>query len=230
MTGHDRLAAVPAPPANLHSISSDQINDLPLRHYAGPISIVSTAQDVAAAALYLRDEALLGFDTESRPAFRVGEQHPVSLLQLAGEEHVFLFQLQRIPDLAPLFAILESQRIRKVGVAFQHDVTQLQRLHPFTPRAFAEIGDLSRGLGVRNTGLRTLCAMFLGFRVAKGAKTTNWANQALTDAQVVYAATDAWVSRKLYVEMASGARPLHGAPELPGDDDTDPRDDDRSRV
>lgn len=203
---------MPAPPANLLTISSERINGLPLRRYEGPISIVADARDVVAASLYLRDEAVIGFDTETRPSFRAGEQHPASLLQLAGEEHVFLFQLTRISDLAPLAAILEDPRIRKVGVAIQHDVVGLRRTHPFTPRGFAEIGELARGLGVHNTGLRTLCAMFLGFRVAKGAKTSNWANATLTDSQIVYAATDAWASRALYVEMARGARPLYSEP------------------
>lgn len=203
---------MPAPPANLLTISSQQINGLPLRRYEGPISIVADARDVVAASLYLEDEQVLGFDTETRPSFRAGEQHPVALLQLAGEEHVFLFQLGRIPDLSPLLGILEDPRIRKVGVAIQHDVTGLRRQHPHTPRGIVEIGDLARGLGVHNTGLRTLCAMFLGFRVAKGAKTSNWSNHALTDAQVVYAATDAWASRALYVEMARGARPLYSEP------------------
>lgn len=200
---------MPAPPANLLTISSEQINDLPLRSYDGPISIVSSAADVAAASLYLRGERLLGFDTETRPSFRAGEQHPVALLQLAGEEHVFLFQLGSIADLSPLFAILAEPRIRKVGVAIEHDVAQLRRLHAFTPGGFFEIGELARAAGIRNTGLRALCAMYLGIRVAKGAKTTNWANPGLTAAQVVYAATDAWASRRLYVEMARGARPLH---------------------
>lgn len=215
------MSGVPAPPANLLTISSDRINELPLRRYEGPISIVADARDVVAASLYLRDEQVIGFDTETRPSFRAGEQHPASLLQLAGEEHVFLFQLGRISDLTPLFVILEDPRIRKVGVAIQHDVTGLRRTHPFTPRGFAEIGDLARGLGVHNTGLRTLCGMFLGFRVAKGAKTSNWANKALTDSQIVYAATDAWASRKLYVEMARGARPLHSEPLYRDDDEED---------
>jgi ribonuclease D len=125
---------------------------------------------------------------------------------------VFLFQLGRIDDLAPLFAILAEPRIRKAGVAIRDDLAGLRRLHAFTPRGFAEIADLARGLGIHNTGLRALCAMFLGFRVAKGAKTTNWSNAALTDAQIVYAATDAWASRALYVALARGDRPLHAAP------------------
>ncbi|MBL8765710.1 MAG: 3'-5' exonuclease domain-containing protein 2, partial [Phycisphaerae bacterium] len=68
-----------APPANSLGIDSEQINALPLRSYTGPISIVSTAADLAAASLYLRDERVLGFDTETRPSFRPGEQHPPAL-------------------------------------------------------------------------------------------------------------------------------------------------------
>jgi ribonuclease D len=192
------LAAVKAPQANSLGIDGEQINALPLRSYTGPISIVSTAADLAAASLYLRDERVLGFDTETRPSFRPGEQHPPALLQLAGEEHVFLFQLASLGDLGPLRAILEAPRIHKVGVAIDHDA----------PQGFVEIGELARSRGLRNTGLRPLAAMFLGFRLAKGAKTTNWANASLTAAQVVYAATDAWVSRALYVCMARGDAPV----------------------
>lgn len=202
------LAAVKAPPANSLGIDSEQINALPLRSYTGPISIVSTAADLAAASLYLRDERVLGFDTETRPSFRPGEQHPPALLQLAGEEHVFLFQLASLGDLGPLRAILEAPRIRKVGVAIDHDVKQLRKYSHFAPQGFVEIGELARSRGLRNTGLRPLAAMFLGFRLAKGAKTTNWANASLTAAQVVYAATDAWVSRALYVCMARGDAPV----------------------
>ncbi|MGE0560171.1 MAG: hypothetical protein AB7E73_07355 [Burkholderiales bacterium] len=43
--------------------------------------------------------------------------------------------------------------------------------------------------------------MFLGYRIPKGAKTTNWAAPQLTPAQIAYAATDAWVCRELYLQF-----------------------------
>ena len=46
-----------------------------------------------------------------------------------------------------------------------------------------------------------LAAIFLGFRIPKGARTSNWAAPRLTEAQVAYAATDAWVCREIYLRM-----------------------------
>jgi ribonuclease D len=43
--------------------------------------------------------------------------------------------------------------------------------------------------------------MFLGFRIPKGAKTTNWSVQRLSPQQIAYAATDAWACRELYLKF-----------------------------
>ena len=55
--------------------------------------------------------------------------------------------------------------------------------------------------GMKQTGLRNLAGIFLGFRVTKGSKTTNWAAPKLTSQQINYAATDAWVCRELYLKF-----------------------------
>jgi ribonuclease D len=170
---------------------------------------------------YLRDETLLGFDTESRPSFRRGDNHPVALLQLAGVERVFLFQLQLLDNLDPLFSLLADPAIRKAGVAIRDDIRKLRDLAEFSQANFVEISDLSRRLEVNNTGLRSLCAMFLGFRVSKGAQVTNWARRDLAENQIAYAATDAWVSRLLYLKLAAFGlpveeyRPASGQENLP---------------
>ncbi|GIS36772.1 MAG: hypothetical protein Ct9H90mP8_1920 [Pseudomonadota bacterium] len=38
---------------------------------------------------FIQEEALLGFDTETRPSFKRGENHPVALLQLARKPMLF---------------------------------------------------------------------------------------------------------------------------------------------
>lgn len=194
------------------TISRDRVNTLPLLRYEGPVTVVSRVGEVAAVCEYLRGETLLGFDTETRPAFRVGERHPVALLQLAAAEHVFVFQLQAIGGLDPLLEILADPEVRKVGVEVQHDVAELVRLRAFTPRGFTDIGELARARDVRTTGLRSLCAMFLGGRLAKGTKTSDWSRRELTAAQVLYAATDAWAGRALYLRLAAGDGPIHAEP------------------
>jgi ribonuclease D len=49
--------------------------------------------------------------------------------------------------------------------------------------------------------LLALTAIFLGFRLDKKVRKTNWASANLTDRQILYAATDAWASLKVYEKM-----------------------------
>jgi len=51
--------------------------------------------DVASGSLEdLRRESVIGFDTETRPAFRRGESYLPSLVQLATAQAVYLVQVQ----------------------------------------------------------------------------------------------------------------------------------------
>lgn len=179
-------------------IDKAAINRLPLKAYEGPIILAADQVSMEAAVASLKTEGLLGFDTESRPAFKKGESYGVSLLQLAGSNAVYLFQLTRYQDLTPLFALLEDPSIVKAGVAIHDDVRKLNELRPFKPGGFVEIADITQKSGIVNTGLRSLTAFFLGFRISKRAQVSNWARQKLTSAQIQYAATDAWTSRRLY--------------------------------
>ena len=82
----------------------------------------------------------------------------------------------------------------KVGVSVRQDVTELQRVVPFTPGGFIELSERARKLGYEQTGLRTLTALLLGQRLSKGAQMSNWAKPCLDQRQIDYAATDAWIS------------------------------------
>ncbi len=199
---------MPSPTIFPTTIAKEQVNALPLARYEGPITVVAHPREVSAAVDYLRDESLLGFDTESRPSFRRGDNHPVALLQLAGAERVYLFQLHQLDNLQPILALLADPAIRKAGVAIRDDIRKLQELDAFEPRNFVEISDFSRHLDINNTGLRNLSAMFLGYRVSKGAQVTNWARPDLSQPQITYAATDAWISRLLYLKFAEMKLPV----------------------
>ncbi|MFP4282288.1 MAG: 3'-5' exonuclease [Opitutales bacterium] len=188
------------------------VNQLPLGRYEGPIELISDVAALPSALERLRREPLLGFDTESRPVFRRGQSSLPALLQLAGKDMVWLFQLQQLEPLDDLFAVLADPHILKVGVAIRDDIKKLAELHPFEPAGFAEISDFTQKAGIVNTGLRSLTALFLQFRISKGAQVSNWARKELSSSQVRYAATDAWVSRELYLklvsmDLATAARP-----------------------
>ena len=63
------------------------------------------------------------------------------------------------------------------------------------------LGLAAKRQGLQQSGVRNLSALFLGFRIPKGTKTSNWSRSQLTAQQVAYAATDAWACRELYVRF-----------------------------
>lgn len=184
-------------------ISKEAINDLPLASWQGPINLIATAAAAEAAAVHCGREQLLGFDTETRPAFHKGQKFPPSLLQLATGAEVFLFQLQTTGLVPPLLDILCNPAITKAGVAPAFDLHSLQEIAPFSPDGFVDLATIARHRGLKNHGLRGLAALVCGIRISKSARTSNWANPVLTPQQIQYAATDAWISREIYLALAA---------------------------
>lgn len=182
-------------------MGKSEINECPLARYEGPIHIVRSEEHLKKAVRELKKEKILGFDTETRPAFRKGEHHLPALLQLAGEKAAYLFQLKLIGFSGPLISLLENKDIIKAGVSIDYDLAELQHLAEFCPDGFVDLGDIAKNMGIQNHGLRGLSAVVLGFRISKGASTSNWENNNLTHAQEKYAATDAWVGLELYKKL-----------------------------
>ena len=182
-------------------LTKEQINDLPMGRYEGPITIARTTEEVRLACKTLSKETLLGFDTETRPSFRKGESYLPSLIQLAGANQVFLFPLSDGTIPVPLKKILSNARIKKVGVALDYDLKKLKELEHFEPDGFFSMEPLTHRVKVRHQGLRGLAAALLGFRISKRAQCSNWSRSDLTNAQISYAATDAWVSREIYLAL-----------------------------
>lgn len=182
-------------------ISKEDILKLPIRRYQGEVFLVATPEALALAMTDIRQESVVGFDTETRPAFTKGEHHLPCLAQIATARAVYLFQLQRLDCAEALAELIAAPSIRKAGVALAHDLRELALLYPLAPAAVFDAGLVARRHGIKQTGLRNLAGLFLGFRIAKGQRTSNWAAPDLSAAQIGYAATDAWVSRELYLHL-----------------------------
>ncbi len=181
------------------AISREEIASLPIRRYEGEVCVVNTPAALTEAMRDIRHERIVGFDTETRPAFSKGESYLPCLVQIATARRVYLLQLEQLDCSRALAELLANPRIVKAGVALAGDVGQLKRLFPFEAAAVVDIGHIARRHGNSQTGLRNLTALFLGWRLAKGAKTTNWSTPQLTQTQIGYAATDAWASREVYL-------------------------------
>ena len=78
---------------------------------------------------------------------------------------------------------------------------QLKQFGDFSAAAFVNLDAVARKAGINNHGLRGMCATLLGFRISKQSKLSNWARSRLTPEQIMYAATDAWASRELYLYL-----------------------------
>lgn len=182
-------------------LDKDAVLALPIRSYDGPVHFVDFDEAETDACAILRREPIVGFDTETKPCFERGGCNPTALIQLAGAAGVWLFSLQRLRDKGPLAALFEDPAVLKAGVALGDDVKKLQEIFPFEAAGFTDLAAMARSLGFKAAGLRNLAGNFLGFRISKGAKTTNWERWPLSPAQVRYAATDAWVSREVFLKL-----------------------------
>ena len=185
---------------NKNKLSKTEINSLPLRYYNGPIHIIQTTEQAKDACAILIKEKVLGFDTETRPAFYKGQSYLPSLLQMAGTKVVYLFQLSKCGLTDSITNLLSNDNIIKSGVAIDQDLTGLQQILHFDPAGFIDLGDIARLKGLPHHGLRGLGACLLNFRISKSGRTSNWSANQLTKKQIKYAATDAWLGRELYLK------------------------------
>jgi ribonuclease D len=186
------------PPELLRTVTREEINRLAVRRYEGPVFVVE--HDLSRALEDIRSETVVGFDTETRPAFRPGESYLPSLAQLATARAVWLFRLPDAAHEAALGEILSSRTV-KAGVSVADDLKSLKKSIEFQAQAVVDLGKVAQRHGLKQSGVRNLAGLFLGFRIPKGTKTSNWARRTLTPQQVAYAATDAWACRELYLRF-----------------------------
>lgn len=185
------------------AISRDDVNALPIRRWDGETRVISSAHDAAGALARIREETVVGFDTETRPAFRAGESYLPSLAQVATAHAVYLFHLAHREVAAAVAEVVASEHIVKAGVGMADDLKSLKKVIEFTEKSIVDLGSAAKRSGHKQSGVRNLVALFLGFRIPKGAKTTNWARSRLSEQQITYAATDAWACRELYLLFRS---------------------------
>lgn len=183
------------------TISSDEVSGYPTFVYDGEVIVIEELLKVEEAVKYLETQTCLGFDTETRPAFRKGEYHAVSLLQLAVHERVYLFRLNKCGFPVSLRQLLASNRILKIGVGIRDDIKALQRLGVFVPAAFLDLQTFVEQFGIEEKSFSKLMAIIFHVRISKRQRTSNWELSQLTEQQIRYASTDAWGALRIYNEL-----------------------------
>lgn len=185
------------------SISTEDLNKLPQGYYEGDICLIDSENQFLNAIEILKQEKIIGFDTETKPIFKKGKdnRNHVALLQLAGENCVFLFRLNKIGLPESLASLLSDQNILKVGVAIREDIRILQRLTHFKPENFIELQDFVKEFQIENFSLKKLAALVLNIRISKSQRLSDWEADEFAHAQMVYGATDAWACREIFLKL-----------------------------
>jgi len=182
-------------------ISKDYINSLPIIKFRGPIKIIDNRADLNQCLDHLNSEEIVGFDTETRPAFHKGQSYPISLIQLSSSNNVYIIQIKLTGFTPALKDFFENENTLKVGVAIHDDIKKLRELKKFNPEGFIDLSTIASDKKIIQTGLKALSARYLDHRISKSAQTSNWSRPDLTHKQKVYAATDAWISLKIYPHL-----------------------------
>lgn len=179
-------------------ISNEETAALPAIEFKGEIRIIEHDRDVDEACKFLMQQPLLGFDTETRPSFRVGVMFRVALLQLSTPTICYLFRLNRIRFDKAIIKLLESKQILKIGADVAGDLRSLRQIKQFRDGGFIDLQSIAIEWGIGEKSLRKLSAIVLGERVSKAQRLSNWEATTLTDKQQLYASTDAWVCTRIY--------------------------------
>lgn len=186
------------------SISKEELGALPQVMFPGDIYIIDKMSMVNSAVRLLRKYDIIGFDTETRPSFKKGRMHKVSLLQLSTPHECFLFRLNKIGMPAMLQDYLEDSTLLKVGLSVHDDINALKRLVDIDPDGFIDVQDLAKQHHISDISLQKIYAILFDERISKGQQLSNWEADQLSEAQQKYASIDAWACINIYKHLNSG--------------------------
>ena len=169
------------------------------------IQLVNTAESAAAALAALQNEKALGFDTESKPTFLKNETSSgPHIVQLSTMQRAWIFQLEDAACRQAIGTLLEAPHITKAGFGLGDDKKRITYKLGVDLQGVLDLNAVFRAQGYRkDMGVRGAVAVLFNQRFIKSKKasTSNWANTQLTQAQLVYAANDAYAAMRVYAKL-----------------------------
>jgi len=183
------------------NLTNEEINEYPLYQFEGGIFVIDSYEKLDDYISLLNNQKVLGFDTETKPSFKKGVVNPVSLLQITTASEAFLIRINKVGLPDEIIKILQNKDVVKVGLAIKDDIKILQGIHQFTPNGFIDLQDYVVDFGITAKSLKKIAGIVLEKRISKSQQVTNWERDELSDAQKVYAATDAWACLQIYKKL-----------------------------
>lgn len=162
------------------------------------ITLVNTGPQAREAVAALRDHPAWGFDTESKPTFRVGEvSDGPHIVQLSTLQQAWVFQLFDDACRDLVADLLAQGAHTKAGFGLGDDTSRIRSKLRVEPAGVLELNHLFRERGYRkDMGVKGAVAVLFQQRFIKSKKaaTSNWAAPQLSESQLVYAANDAYAA------------------------------------
>lgn len=186
------------------TINKEVLAELTAAEFKGEICVVETIEELANAIKELRKEKILGFDTETRPTFRKGQQYNVALVQLSTSKKSYLIRTNRIGYPQELIDLLEDSGILKVGLSIHDDFLNLRRVTELSPSGFIDLQQYVKDYKIADNSLSRVYAILFGERISKGQRLSNWEANELSEAQQKYAAMDAFACIRIYQYLQEG--------------------------
>lgn len=183
------------------SITKAELAELPAESYHGHISVVDKPDQALGAIATLRAAGIIGFDTETRPSFRRGEHHTVSLLQLSTLSETFLFRLNHIGMPECVLNLLEDEKVVKIGVSIHDDFLNLRKKFALEPRGFIDLQSYVKEFNIADNSLSRIYGIIFDKRISKGQRLSNWEAPVLTPHQQEYAALDALACLNIFYHL-----------------------------
>ena len=191
-------------------ITKEEVAGLELIQYEGPISVIDSMAFFERKIDQIASHSILGFDTETRPSFKKGKVYPTSMIQLASMDQAWLVRVDRIGYPKQLLDLLSDEHTLKVGSGLNDDLRRLRSDFQFEPGGFLDLQRYVEAFHIQEKGLKKLSGIVLGRRISKSQQVSNWAADNLTEAQLRYAATDAWICLEIYNSLRNTLAQHHG--------------------
>ncbi|KAG0172731.1 Exonuclease mut-7 [Apophysomyces sp. BC1034] len=204
-------------------------------YYAVPPNVLCKMVDDEASLQEMRvvlaQSGVYGLDTEWVPQFARSTPSRTALMQIATNlGHVFLLDLKtlreplnyRLLALAEIILrqMFERKSAIKLAYDFKGDMALLQDILPtakdWNVACMADLkhirahqpGDDNKAVNKAPVGLAGVVSMFLGVGMNKKQRLSNWELRPLTDAQIHYAAGDAYCLIEIYMALVATSHPF----------------------
>lgn len=180
------------------TISKEQLAELPNETFNGKIVVVDHWRQAQQAVDELSAHRVIGFDTETKPSFKRGQNFKVALMQLSTEDKCYLFRLNKIGYPDALEDLLCNPGVKKIGLSLRDDFAAMRGRSERVPENFVDLQNFVHAYGIDDNSLQKIYAVLFGKKISKSQRLSNWEADKLTEAQQSYAAIDAWACLRIY--------------------------------